>query len=145
MMIRSGLFDRRTTRSLLVAGMAVAILAPVVFAQSEPLNVRRNFIGMHNLKNGGPDPLVGFNWTRNLTGDTGYVFDHVTDFSLTSQFNWVGEAIQLNLVPCVRVQDCNGGCTPNFGYPGTVAGLILDWKLAHPQYAKRLVYMQLWN
>jgi hypothetical protein len=111
----------------------------------EPLRVRRNFMGMHNLKDGGPDILTGFHWTKNLTGDTGYVFDWVFDYSLTTNPHWVGEAIELNLVPCVRVQNCNGGCTPDPGYAGQVASLICAWKLANPQYADRYVYVQLWN
>lgn len=111
----------------------------------EPLRVRRNFMGMHNLKDGGPDILTGFHWTKNLTGDTGYVFDWVFDYDPNSPLNWVGEAIKMNLVPCVRVQDCNGGCTPNPGYAGGVAAQILNWKLANPQYADRYVYLQLWN
>ncbi len=123
---------------------AAAMLSSASLAQ-EPLRVRRNFIGMHNLKDGGPDILTGFHWTKNLTGSTGFVFDWVFDYSPSTSFHWVGEAIQLGLVPCVRVQECNGGCTPDPGYAGSVANQILAWKLAHPQYADRLVYMQLWN
>ncbi len=130
--------------STLAAGILVTTGTSTASAQ-EPLRVRRNFMGMHNLKDGGPDILTGFHWTRNLTGDTGYVFDWVFDYSLTSNPHWVGEAIQLDLVPCVRVQECNGGCTPDPGYAGQVASLICDWKLANPQYADRLVYLQLWN
>ena len=137
----------RTIRSTVIfaAGACVLTLAPPVTAQSEPLGVRRSFMGMHNLKDGGPAILTGFHWTKNLTGDTGYVFDWVFDYAPNSPLNWVAEAIKLDLVPCVRAQECNGGCTPNAGYPGQVASQILDWKLANPQYADRLVYIQMWN
>ena len=128
-----------------LAGLVVTATVVGSAAGQEPFRVRRQFMGMHNLKDGGPDILTGFHWTKNLTGDTGYVFDWVFDYAPNSPLNWVGEAIQMDLVPCVRVQDCNGGCNPNPGYAGQVAGLILQWKLDHPQYADRLVYMQLWN
>ncbi|NLE60810.1 MAG: PEGA domain-containing protein [Planctomycetes bacterium] len=111
----------------------------------EPLRIRRDFMGMHNLKDGGPEFRVGMDWTKHMTGGTGYVFDWVFDYSPTANPHWVGEAMARNLVPCVRVQECNGGCTPDPGYAVGVAQQIITWKLAHPQYADRIVYMQLWN
>lgn len=129
-----------------VAGIAAVLLLGSIAAMAqEPLRIRRNFMGMHNLKDGGPEFRVGMDWTKNMTGSTGYVFDWVFDYSLTANPHWVGEAIARGLVPCVRVQECNGGCTPDPGYAANVASLILQWKLAHPQYADRIVYMQLWN
>lgn len=133
---------RATCTVLTVALIMVATASP---ARGQATGVRRQFMGMHNLKDGGPDILTGFHWTKNLTGSTGYVFDWVFDYDPNSPLNWVGEAIQMDLVPCIRVQDGAGGDDPNPGYPGLVAGLICEWKLANPQYADRLVYMALWN
>jgi hypothetical protein len=69
----------------------------------------------------------------------------VFDYDPNAPVNWVGEAIKLDLVPCVRVQECNGGCTPDPGYAAGVAQQIINWKLLNPQYADRIVCMALWN
>lgn len=58
---------------------------------------------------------------------------------------WIEKAFQLNLVPCIRVQDGSGGDLPDPGYAGNVAWSVLNYKIAHPEYADRLVYLQLWN
>ncbi|NIO11471.1 MAG: PEGA domain-containing protein, partial [Deltaproteobacteria bacterium] len=114
-------------------------LLPVQAQQGEPLYMRRNIFGMHNLKDGGPPFDVGMEWTRHLVGG-GFVFDWVFDFE-----PWIEKAFELNLVPCIRVQECNGGCIPSSGYASNVAWAILNYKIAHPEYADRLVYLQLWN
>jgi len=127
--------------------LAVSVVSTALVSQTmadEPLRVRRNFMGMHNLKDGGPDVLTGFHWTRNLTGETGYVFDWVFDYSLTAEFHWIEEAMKMGLIPCVRAQSGSGG-TPTAAYVGQVAALICDWKLENPEYADRYVYMALWN
>jgi len=94
---------------------------------------------MHNLKDGGPAIETGMDWTVELV-DNGFVFDWVTDFE-----PWVAAAFERDLVPCIRVQECNGGCTPNPGYAGNAAYIVLNYKVNHPQYLDRLVYFQLWN
>ena len=66
-------------------------------SSGEPLRIRRNFIGMHNLKDGGPAINIGFDWTKEM--GCGYVFDHVFDVQ-----PWVGAAFARDLVPCIRVQ-----------------------------------------
>jgi hypothetical protein len=78
-------------------------------------------------------------WTQHLVG-RGFVFDWVTDIE-----PWIEKAFQLNLVPCIRVQEGRGGATPSAGFAANVAWAILNYKIAHPQYADRLVYLQLWN
>jgi hypothetical protein len=100
---------------------------------------RRNLFGMHNLKDGGPAFEEGMEWTRHLVG-RGYVFDWVTDFE-----PWIETAFELDLVPCIRVQEGRGGTPPSAGYAENAAWQILNYKIAHPQYADRLVYLQLWN
>jgi hypothetical protein len=131
------LISRHRVAGLFVAGLLLPGVCPA--GAEEPLRVRRNLFGMHNLKDGGPDYRVGMDWTRNLVG-SGYVFDWVTD-----PVPWVQAAFERNLIPCIRVQECNGGCNPSPGYAGQVASTILNYKLANPQYADRLVYLQLWN
>ncbi len=131
----------RCGRTAFAVVLGMAVLANV--AAAEPLRVRRNLIGMHNLKDGGIQFEIGFDWTKNLSGSTGFVFDWVTDF-----VPWIEAAFERDLIPCIRVQECNGGppdCYPGAGYAGNVAWTVLNYKLAHPQYADRLVYLQLWN
>ena len=118
-------------------------------AQSEPLGVRRNFLGMHNLKGGGVTPFqTGLDWTQTLVND-GFAMEWVTDYAPDAPDHWIYEAMVRGLVPVVRVQQCqksgNPDCGPSVGYSVNVAAQILDWKVAHPEYADRLVYMQLWN
>lgn len=129
---------------VLTVGIVLSAVAAPARAQ-EPLRTRRNFIGMHNLKDGGVEFREGMDWTKNLSGGTGYVFDWVFDYSPTSSPHWIEEAMKRGLVPCVRVQEGAGGDMPDAGYAGQVAAQIIDWKLSHPQYADRYVYMQLWN
>lgn len=103
---------------------------------------RKNFYGMHTLMDGGAHVSEGMNWTRHMVGEGGYVFDWVRG----DHGKWVVEAMDRDLVPCLRLQECNGGCTPNPGYPATVVAVIREHLAAHrPQYANRLVYVQLWN
>jgi carboxypeptidase family protein/BACON domain-containing protein len=118
-------------------------------AETEPLRVRRNFLGMHNLKGGGVTPFqTGLDWTRTLVHD-GFVLDWVTDFAPNAPDHWIFEAMRRGLVPVVRVQQCQPSgepnCAPSAGYSVGVAAQILDWKVAHPEYANRYVYLQLWN
>jgi hypothetical protein len=132
-----------------VAGAAVAAALGLAFvgnasAQTEPLRVRRNFFGMHNLKDGGPPYLTGFHWTKNLVGD-GFVFDWVFNYAPNDPENWVADAIEMGLIPCVRVQEGSSGDLPDPSYAGGVAAQICQWKLQNPQYADRYVYMALWN
>ena len=120
----------------------------VVMAQDEPLRVRRNFMGMHNLKGGGVTPFqTGMDWTKTLVND-GFIMEWVSDYAPEAPDHWIAEAMARDLVPVVRVQQCqpdNDDCAPSVGYSVNVAAQILDWKVAHPAYANRLVYMQLWN
>ncbi|HEA29011.1 MAG TPA: hypothetical protein ENH91_03285, partial [Leeuwenhoekiella sp.] len=44
-----------------------------------------------------------------------------------------------------NLKDGSGGDLPDPGYAGNVARGILNYKIAHPEYADRLVYLQLWN
>jgi hypothetical protein len=133
--------------------LALALLAGLgtAFAQSpsEPLRVRRNFLGMHNLMNGGVTPFqTGQDWTRTLVGD-GFVMDWVTDYAPEAPNHWLREAMDRGLVPVVRVQHCQkldrDDCEPSVGYSVNVAAQILEWKVRNPQYASRYVYMALWN
>jgi hypothetical protein len=134
-------------KRVLAVSMAVCILLlfnltlPVATGASseEPLYQRRNFFGMHNLKDGGPSIASGMEATSQLVG-SGFAFDWVFDFE-----PWVEEAFKRNLIPCIRVQEGRGGALPDPGYAGNVAWSILNYKIAHPQYADRLVYLQLWN
>ena len=115
------------------------LLLRTTVGEGEPPNRRRNLFGMHNLKDGGPRFDLGMEWTQHLVG-RGFVFDWVTDIE-----PWIEKAFQLNLVPCIRVQEGRGGATPSAGFAANVAWAILNYKIAHPQYADRLVYLQLWN
>lgn len=73
---------------------------------------RRNFYGVHNLKDGGAPIPEGMNWTRHLVGEGGYVFDWVRgDYG-----RWVVDAMDRGLIPVLRVQNCNGGCEPDAGH-----------------------------
>ena len=103
---------------------------------------RRNFYGMHNLKDGGTSIPEGMNWTRHMVGEGGWVFDWVRgDYG-----KWVVDAMDRGLIPVLRVQDCNGGCDPNDGHPGNVAAIIRQHLETHrPEYLDRLVYFQIWN
>jgi len=123
----------------------LTLIASAIPSYVQAAGVRKQFMGMHNLKNGGVEIVEGMEWTKTLVGSTGYILDWVTDFAPDAPVHWVGEAMKLNLVPCIRVQECNGGCTPDPGYPGQVAAQIVEWKLQNPTYADRLVYLQLWN
>ncbi len=125
---------------VILAILVMPFLTGATFeAQQEPFYQRKNIFGMHNLKDGGPALDVGMEWTKHLVGG-GFVFDWVFDFE-----PWIEKAFQLNLVPCIRVQDGSGGDLPDPGYAGNVAWSILNYKIAHPEYADRLVYLQLWN
>ena len=103
---------------------------------------RRNFYGMHNLKDGGTSIPEGMNWTRHLVGEGGYVFDWVRgDYG-----RWVVDAMDRGLIPCLRLQNCNGGCDPDSGHAEIVASVIREHLEIHrPEYANRLIYLQLWN
>lgn len=116
------------------------VTSPDQAVAQESLRTRRNFIGVHNLKDGGPQFQIGMDWTSHLSGSTGFVSDWVADI-----VPWIESAFQRNLIPCIRVQECNGGCTPSAGYAGKVASTVCNYKLSHPQDADRLVYLQLWN
>ena len=122
---------------LIIFNLTLPLLAGA--ASEEPLYQRRNFFGMHNLKDGGPSIASGMHATQQLVGN-GFVFDWVFDFE-----PWVAEAFKRNLIPCIRVQEGRGGQLPDPGYAGNVAWAILNYKIAHPEYADRLVYLQLWN
>ena len=82
------------------------------------------------------------NWTRHMVGEGGYVFDWVRrDYG-----KWVVDAMDRGLIPCLRVQDCNGGCSPNPGFPATVASVIRNHLEQHrPEYLDRIIYLQIWN
>jgi hypothetical protein len=92
-------------------------LLTVAFSESlqEPLYQRRNFFGMHNLKDGGPSIASGMEATKQLVGN-GFVFDWVFDFE-----PWIEEAFERNLIPCIRVQEGRGGARPDPGYARNVA------------------------
>lgn len=130
-----------------LVGVAAVIAIFVAPAGAQPRGVRRNFLGMHNLKGGGVTPFqTGMDWTKSLVG-SGFIMDWVTDFAPGAPDHWIEEAMRRGLVPCVRVQQCQGtsGCAPSVGYSVNVAAQILAWKVAHPEYANRYVYLQLWN
>jgi PKD repeat protein len=137
--------NRITVGNFTVCILILVILAlPMISGafsepQQEPLYQRRNFFGMHNLKDGGPSIASGMEATKHLVGN-GFVFDWVFDFE-----PWVEQAFKRNLIPCIRVQEGRGGALPDPGYAGNVAWAILNYKIAHPEYADRLVYLQLWN
>jgi hypothetical protein len=130
----------RARRSLAVALLLGGLALPS--SAQTPTRERRNFHGMHNLMDGGAAVPEGMNWTRHLVGEGGYVFDWVRgDYG-----KWVVEAMDRGLIPCLRLQDCNGGCNPDPGYPENVATIIREHlERYRPQYVNRLVYLQLWN
>ena len=127
-------------RKIFWLGLAVFLIA----AQSgnAQQRQRRNFFGMHNLKDGGASIPEGMNWTRHMVGEGGYVFDWVRgDYG-----HWVVDAMDRGLIPCVRVQNCNDGCDPGDGYPEIVANIIRQHlEQYRPQYLDRLIYFQIWN
>ena len=126
-----------------------AVLSLLAIIASVPSDVqglkrvtRRNFYGMHNLKDGGAPIPEGMNWTRHLVGRGGYVFDWVRD----DYGQWVVDAMDRELIPVLRVQNCNGGCLPDAGHAEIVADVIREHLEQHrPEYTNRLVYLQLWN
>ena len=116
--------------------LAVALVAPAHGGE------RRNIHGMHTLMDGGAFVSEGMNWTRHLVGEGGYVFDWVRG----DHGKWVVEAMDRGLIPCLRIQECNGGCIPSPGYPAIVVSVIREHLAEHrPQYQNRLIYVQLWN
>lgn len=128
-----------STGRFICAVIALVILAAAVCAQ-EPLRVRRNFFGCHNLMDGGPAYTIGIDWTAEMNGP-GFVFDWVRgDYEV-----WMAYCFQRGLIPCMRLQNGNGGDLPDAGYMGNVVSVLCNYKLTHPQYADRLVYLQLWN
>lgn len=141
---------RLRVRSAVASGIVAVVLTTLISAQSvaEPLGVRRNFLGMHNLKGGGVTPFqIGLDWTKTLVGN-GFAMEWVTDFAPDAPDHWIYEVMARGMVPCIRVQHCQGtypSCGPSVGYSVTVADQILAWKVRNPQFADRLVYLQLWN
>jgi len=127
---------RSTVLAVLLLSLPATLATVTVEAQE---GKRRNLFGMHNLKDGGPAFDEGMEWTGHLVGQ-GFVFDWVFDFD-----PWIDKAFRLNLVPCIRVQEGRGGAAPDPGYARNVAWSILNYKIAHPEFAERLVYLQLWN
>ena len=116
--------------------LAVALVAPAHGGE------RRNIHGMHTLMDGGAFVSEGMNWTRHMVGEGGYVFDWVRG----DHGKWVVEAMDRGLIPCLRIQECNGGCIPSPGYPAIVVSVIREHLAEHrPQYQNRLIYVQLWN
>ena len=77
---------RRATLPLaFLACLGTALAQP----PSEPLRVRRNFLGMHSLMNGGVTPFqTGQDWTKTLVGD-GFVMDWVTDYAPEAPNHWL--------------------------------------------------------
>lgn len=126
---------------LFTSGCLVALVAATTPSDAQTRS-RRNFYGMHNLKDGGAPIPEGMNWTRHLVGEGGYVFDWVRgDYG-----QWVVDAMDRGLIPVLRVQNCNGGCDPDPGHPEIVASVIREHLAIHrPEYLGRLVYLQLWN
>jgi hypothetical protein len=99
--------------ALAASALVLGLGGPAAPAQETQ---RRNLFGMHNLKDGGPAIDEGMEWTRRLVG-RGFVFDWVTDIE-----PWIETAFELDLVPCIRVQDGRGGATPSAGYAGASRG-----------------------
>jgi hypothetical protein len=122
--------------------LSVCLLLASFGGAESQTRTRRNFYGMHNLKDGGAAIPEGMNWTRHLVGDGGYVFDWVRgDYG-----RWVVDAMDRGLIPCLRLQNCNGGCDPDSGHAEIVANVIREHLAQHrPQYLNRLIYVQLWN
>ena len=67
MIATAATFKRQQCAILALGILALATAIPV---HGQATGVRKQFMGMHNLKDGGPDPLTGFHWTKNLTGPT---------------------------------------------------------------------------
>ncbi len=132
-------FRQTFTYCLLASLLLVGPASDSTEAQSR---TRRNFYGMHNLKDGGVSIPEGMNWTRHLVGEGGYVFDWVRgDYG-----RWVVDAMDRGLIPCLRLQNCNGGCDPDSGHAEIVASVIREHLEIHrPEYVNRLIYLQLWN
>jgi hypothetical protein len=131
----------RTAAPALATTILFSCLVSLSPAEAQPRE-RRNFYGMHNLMDGGAAIPEGMNWTRHLVGDGGYVFDWVRgDYG-----KWVVEAMDRGLIPCLRLQECNGGCTPDPGYQETVANVIREHlEQYRPEYLTRIIYIQPWN
>jgi hypothetical protein len=132
------LVSSRSAFSLAVSAALLTIaLAPCVEGGE-----RRNFYGMHTLMDGGVFVSEGMSWTRHMVGEGGYVFDWVRG----DHGKWVVEAMDRGLIPCLRIQECNGGCIPNPGYPAIIVSVIREHLAEHrPDYTKRIIYLQLWN
>jgi PKD repeat protein len=126
----------------LESALVSLLLISAAFDAEAQTRSRRNFYGMHNLKDGGAAIPEGMNWTRHLVGEGGYVFDWVRgDYG-----RWVVDAMDRGLIPCLRVQNCNAGCSPDPGHAEIVAnGIRQHLEQYRPQYVDRLVYLQLWN
>ena len=116
------------------------LVPSVLLAQEE--RQRRNLFGMHTLNSGNNDfVLENLEWTRHLVG-RGWVFDYPRNGNYEAL---VEKAFELDLIPCIRVQEGEGGDPPSAAAAQVVAEKILNYKIAHPEYADRLVYLQLWN
>lgn len=131
---------RQTFTNCLLASLV--LVGPASESAEAQSRTRRNFYGMHNLKDGGTSIPEGMNWTRHLVGEGGYVFDWVRgDYG-----RWVVDAMDRDLIPCFRLQNCNGGCDPDSGHAEIVASVIREHLEIHrPEYANGLIYLQLWN
>ena len=92
--------------------LAATYLTFHVAAVQGQIGERRNFYGMHNLRDGGAAYLDGLDWTRHLVGEGGYVFDWVNNDT-----TWIKEVIDRGLIPCVHVQGGDHPCgeIPNGG------------------------------
>lgn len=123
----------------LILGCIIVVTAALLAAAQEPLGVRRNFLGSHNLA-GPPSRETQVDWTAEMNGP-GFVFEYVT----WGWDTWVDYCFQRGLIPCMRLQNGYGGELPNAGYMADIVGIICNYKLSHPQYADRMVYLQLWN
>ena len=118
--------------------LAASILAISVTGARAQIGERRNFYGMHNLRDGGAAYLDGLDWTRHLVGEGGWAFDWVNDDT-----TWIKAVMDRGLIPCIRVQ---GGDQPSVAWTGSVAASISEWQTRMgPPYQNRLVYLQLWN
>jgi len=130
-----------TTTLAALAVMLGAALRPATLSAQEERQ-RRNLFGMHTLNSGDDDfGMENLEWTQHLVG-RGWVFDYPRNGNYEAL---VEKAFELNLIPCIRVQEGEAGELPDAGAASVVAERILNYKIAHPQYADRLVYLQLWN
>jgi hypothetical protein len=99
---------------------------------------RRNFYGMHNLRDGGVEYKRGLDWTKHLVGRGGFAFDWVNDDT-----TWIKEVMDRNMIPAIRVQ---GGNSPSDSWIGIIASNISTWQQqADAKYKNKLIYLQLWN